>query len=185
MNTPQLNQLIKILTLGESTVGKTSIVERYIDNTFKEQFISTLGTDYRTKFIQFNNTKIQLDIWDTAGQERFKEITIQYLKQTSGIMVIYDVTNRSSFLKVNDWFNHIKRESSKNKSIVLVGNKIDLNYREVSTEDGTELANKYNVPFIEVSAYNGTNIDQAYRALLEQCVKPNQNKTDNSCCIIY
>ena len=116
----------KVLLLGNSEVGKTSMLRRFCDDTFEQDSLSTIGIDARTKLINHNNKKIKLDIWDTAGQERFLSITKNTYKGSDGIILIYDLTNKESFKNINTWLKGISENIDINKTcFVLVGNKCD------------------------------------------------------------
>ena len=124
----------KVLLLGNSEVGKTSMLRRFCDDTFEQDSLSTIGIDARTKLINHNNKKIKLDIWDTAGQERFLSITKNTYKGSDGIILIYDLTNKESFKNINTWLKGISENIDINKTcFVLVGNKCDCDdLRQVS-----------------------------------------------------
>ena len=116
----------KILLLGDSSVGKTCFLKRYTDNTFQDAYLSTIGFDFKFKFVTLENGKtVKVQLWDTAGQERFRTIAKSYYKGAHGIILIYDVTNRKTFDNIRKWLNQIKDEASNKISIILVANKID------------------------------------------------------------
>ena len=161
----------KIVTIGDSNVGKTCIIKRFVDNTFdNKDFISTVGIDFSTKMVHVDDVKIKLQIWDTAGQERFRAITTTYYRVANGVIIVYDITSRETFEQVTHWLNEILLHEE-NISIpkILVGNKLDrdVNERKVSTEEGRSLAIKNNMMFFETSAYNGTNVSEVFHALTE------------------
>ena len=164
--------MYKILLLGDSSVGKTCILTRYSENTFQEDHLATIGLDFKQKNVNLENGKsVKVQIWDTAGQDRFKSITKNYYKGAHGIMLIYDVTTRKSFDNVRNWIDTIKEEVSDKVNIILVGNKIDNNdNRQVTTEEGQEIANEYKLPFYETSAKTGDNIDKAFNDLITRVV---------------
>lgn len=134
----------KILTIGESGVGKTSVLLRYTENRFIPSFLSTIGIDYKSKCVNINNTNYLLQIWDTAGQERFKTITQQYYKGTDGILLIFDITDKNSFIKLKDWVLQIQEQVS-DFSMVLIGNKSDLlGQEEYQIKDNNDFSEEYN-----------------------------------------
>jgi Ras-related protein Rab-1A len=158
----------KILTIGESGVSKTCLLLRYTDNKFVKNYLTTIGIDFRAKVIGHLGKSIKLKVWDTAGQERFRNITQQYYKGADGIVLVYEVTDRESFEKVADWMTQINTYTVTEKiGIVLLGNKIDVNPREVKNEEGIEMANRYGIKHYETSALNNFNIDEAFKWLTE------------------
>ena len=161
--------LYKVLLLGDWSVGKTCLLMRYMDNTFTEMHLSTIGIDSKVKIVNLKeglDAKIQ--IWDTAGQERYKTISKSYIKGANGILLVYDVTQRASFEGIKNWIKQIKDQVSSRVSVVLIGNKIDLvDKREVKTEEGEELGKEYNYQFFETTAKDGININEAFEALIK------------------
>ena len=119
----EYSHTFKFMILGDSAVGKTSILSRIVENWFAKNYKATLGLDFRTTEITVNDKKIKLQIWDTAGQERFRSITKTLFKTPDGIVLVYDVTNEASFSKINYWIEQIKSNAKKNISLVLLGNK--------------------------------------------------------------
>ncbi len=165
---------LKILTLGDTSVGKSSFIIKFIDNKFSLNYIATLGFDFKQKKIELNGETIRLKIFDTAGQERFKSISINIIKKANGILLLYDITNRDSFESVTNWMKSIKDIGSEKICVVLVGNKSDLEEkRAVSYEEGEEKANQYDIPFFEASCKKGINIDEAFIILSKEILKKN------------
>ena len=159
----------KILTLGESSVGKTCILRRFVEGQFFKNQLSTIGIDFKAKTLQVGGHDIRLKIWDTAGEERFRNITAQYYKGAEGIILVFDLTKRESFDKINDWMNQIKSNTKADEiSIVLLGNKKDaVNERVISFEEGKERADQFNVKFFETSALDGSGIEDAFQTLAQ------------------
>ena len=158
--------VLKILTIGESAVGKTCILLRFTDNKFLKNHITTIGIDYKSKIIKSQNKSIKLKIWDTAGQERFRNITKQYYNGADGILLVYDVTDRNSFEKVREWMKQIQENTQKsNIGIVLIGNKCDLEDRQVTNDEGVALAKEYGILFWETSAFKDINIKESIEGL--------------------
>lgn len=152
----------KILTIGESGVGKTCILRRFVENKFLKNHLATIGIDFKTKNIALGDKTVKLKIWDTAGQERFRNITNQYYKGADGIILVFDVTNKDSFDKIGDWMSQIQGNTSENEiSIVLLGNKIDMEPRVITPEMGSILASKLGIKYFETSAFSGTNINES------------------------
>ena len=167
----EVDYVFKILTLGESSVGKSSIILRYTNGHFNQQILSTTGIDFRTKIIEYNEQKIKLVIYDTSGQERYRTIAANYYKNADGILFVYDITNKST-LTFKYWLEQIKEKSSI-QSIILFGNKTDLengedeNYsREISLEEGNTVAKEFGLKLFEGSAKEGINIDEAIEELV-------------------
>ena len=160
---------LKLLTLGDSSVGKSSFIVKYIDDKFTYSYIATLGLDFKQKKIQLKSGEnVRLRIFDTAGQERFKSISINFIKKANGILLLYDITNKFSFQSVNRWMESIKEAAGEKISVILIGNKCDLEKeREVSKEEGEEKAKQFNLPFYETSCKEGININEVFETLAE------------------
>ena len=171
--------LYKILLLGDTQVGKSSFLMRYIDNTFQESYLSTVGLDFKVKNVQLDDgNTYRVQIWDTAGQDRFHAITRNYFKNAHGIILIYDVTLIESFQNVKNWIKQIKEEVTDKVSIILVGNKIDMeNQRVVSKEEGEKMAASYGLKFFECSAKTGENVEEIFKDIVTKTVE-NFSKVD-------
>ena len=160
------DEKIKLMILGDSTVGKSSILSKYCKNEFYEKYISTIGIDFQMKYININNKKIKLQIWDTAGQERYRVVTKNYFNTGDGFIIIYDITNRESFNNVTNWVEQITTLAGEGIKCILFGNKSDLSsQRQVQKEEGKELAKKYNFNFYETSAKDGNNLEEGFNAI--------------------
>ena len=163
----------KILLLGDSEVGKWSFILRFCEDTFREDSLTTIGLDTKTKFIKRNNKKIQLVIWDSAGQERFKAIAKNTLKGAHGILLMYAINNRNSFRAIKDWINSIKESVDINKTgLIVIGNKIDLpqEQRIIDNEMVESLKEKENVEVIEASAKTNINVNEAFISLIDKMI---------------
>lgn len=160
----EYHHLLKLLLIGNSGVGKSSILLRYSDNSFKEQFIYTIGVDFKVKTVVINGKVIKLQIWDTAGQERFRSFTTAYYRGANGIIMVYDITNRKSFESITNWLRDIERfANNREVAVLLIGNKCDASdSRCVPTEEAQRLADDLGIIFLECSAKSGTNIDSAF-----------------------
>ena len=171
--------LYKILLLGDTQVGKSSFLMRYIDNTFQESYLSTVGLDFKVKNVQLDDgNTYRVQIWDTAGQDRFHAITRNYFKNAHGIILIYDVTLIESFHNVKNWIKQIKEEVTDKVSIILAGNKIDMEEkRKVSKEEGEKMAADYGLKFYECSAKTGENVEEAFKDIVTKTVE-NFSKID-------
>lgn len=157
---------IKLLVIGDQSVGKTSIMNRFIENEFNTSTLSTIGIDFRIKYLIIDKIKIKLQIWDTGGQERFRTITRSYFRGSHGILLVYDVTDKGSFDNIEHWLTEIQKNADDNVNKMLVGNKIDnKDDRVVSYDEGLELSKKYDLPFIETSAKDNTNIEECFMSI--------------------
>ena len=155
--------LYKIIIIGDTCVGKSNILSRYLKDEFREDSKSTVGVELGTKFLKVKDVGIKIQIWDTAGQERYKSITSSYYKGSHGCFIVYDITNEASFENVDKWYQQAQKEASKDVSIILVGNKCDLEeQRKVSKEKGEEKAKQFNIPFFETSALSKIKIDDIF-----------------------
>jgi small GTP-binding protein len=160
---------ISLATLGNSNVGKTNIINNFLGLQFTDKNISTIGIDFKIKnVILENNSKLKVKIWDTAGQERFRSMAFNFLKNIQGILLIYDLTDESSFISIDRWINNLENKlDMKNVPIILVGNKNDKeDERKISYEKGLKYAQKYNFKFFEMSAKTGENVNEAFLTLI-------------------
>lgn len=165
---PQMAPLTKykLVFLGDQGVGKTSIITRFMYDTFDTSYQATIGIDFLSKTMYLEDRTVRLQLWDTAGQERFRSLIPSYIRDSSVAVVTYDVTNRASFLNTSNWIEDVRSERGPDVVIMLVGNKTDLSdRRQVSVEEGEELAAKEKVMFIETSAKAGYNIKALFRKL--------------------
>ncbi|KAA3681176.1 Ras-related protein Rab-8A [Paragonimus westermani] len=158
--------LFKLLLIGDSGVGKTCLLFRFSEDDFNSTFIATIGIDFKIRTIDIEGKKIKLQIWDTAGQERFRTITTAYYRGAMGIMLVYDVTNVKSFKSINLWMRNIDQHANSSVEKMLLGNKSDaVEQREVTREEGQELADSFSIRFLETSAKSGASVDEAFRLL--------------------
>lgn len=165
---------MKLLMVGDSGVGKSCLLLRFVDDKFNATFITTIGIDFKIKTIELDNTKIRLQIWDTAGQERFRTITTAYYRGAMGIIIVYDVCNQSSFDRVETWYKTVQEHAKEDAQVIIVGNKCDQeDLRVVSTQQGEQLAEKLGVPFIEASAKSGLNVSEVFYTLSRKIVETN------------
>ena len=171
-NLDEYDFLFKLIIVGDSNVGKTNIMSKYIHNKFNYTSKATIGVEFGTKIVTIDNKKIKAQIWDTAGQERYKSITSAYYKGAKGALIVYDITNKSTFESVDKWVQDLNSYGDKNLTLLLVGNKSDLeDKRQIVKEDGEEKAKSFNLGFIETSACSGDNIDQAFDIMLKEVLK--------------
>lgn len=169
------DSLFKILLIGDSGVGKSCLLLRFADDTYTDSYISTIGVDFKIKTIEIDDKIIKLQIWDTAGQERFRTITSSYYRGAQGIIIVYDVTDRESFNNVKNWIIEIEKYAAEDVQKILIGNKIDLkNDRNVSYEEGKELADNCNIQFLETSAKIAHNVEQAFKTMASEIKNKSQ-----------
>mmetsp|Transcript_93573 Transcript_93573/g.185651 ORF Transcript_93573/g.185651 Transcript_93573/m.185651 type:complete len:214 (-) Transcript_93573:83-724(-) len=158
----------KLVFLGEQAVGKTSVITRFMYDTFDNNYQATIGIDFLSKTMYLEDRTVRLQLWDTAGQERFRSLIPSYIRDSSGAIVVYDITDRRSFLNTAKWIEDVRNERGSDVVIVLVGNKTDISdRRQVSTEEGEEKAKETGVMFWETSAKMGTNIKALFRQLAQ------------------
>ena len=166
---------LKILILGDSFVGKTSLLLKFTDGEFPENHIATIGVEFKEKIVNVMNRDIKLQIWDTSGQERFRSITHNFSRNADGIMLVFDLSNRTTYSHIKDWLNEIQ-SIDKNIKIILIGNKIDLeNERKVDKKVVEDFAQSKNLQYYETSAKTGVNVNEIYKKLAELLLA---NKTD-------
>ncbi|KAF1743043.1 hypothetical protein MXB_298 [Myxobolus squamalis] len=168
----------KLVFLGEQSVGKTSLINRFMYDTFEESYQATIGIDFLSKTMYLGDRTVRLQLWDTAGQERFRSLIPGYIRDSSAAIVVYDITNKSSFDGVDMWVNDVKLNRREDAVIILVGNKSDLTEkRTVSIEEAKEKADKMGLLFIEASAKTSLNV----KALFTKITKalPGIENTEN------
>jgi len=154
------------MMIGDTTVGKTSLLVRYADNDFNESVLATIGIDFKIKTIDHEGKRIKLQIWDTAGQERFRTITQAYYRGAMGILLIYDVTNTKTWSNIRNWVRNIEANAPQTVNKILIGNKCDMTaMRQVTAQQGEQLAREYDMKFFETSARSGQNVSEAFLTL--------------------
>ena len=159
----------KIVIVGDSGVGKTNLVKRFVQNSFNLNTQSTVGVEFFSNNYYVNDKLIRIEMWDTAGQERYKSITSAYYKGAIGALIVYDVTNISSFKNVDRWFYEIKDFASKDIQVIMIGNKTDLiDKKEISTEMSQDKALELEIPVLETSALNASNVKEAFHLLIKE-----------------
>lgn len=157
----------KLVFLGDQSVGKTSIITRFMYDNFDRHYQATIGIDFLSKTMYLEDRTVRLQLWDTAGQERFRSLIPSYIRDSSVAVVVYDVTNKASFLNTGKWVEDVRAERGNDVVICLVGNKTDLgnDKRQISTEEGEEMAKKDGLLFMECSAKAGYNVKSLFRKL--------------------
>jgi len=162
---------IKLMMIGDQNVGKTALLMRYADGEFNESLLPTIGIDFKIKTIELQGKLVKLQIWDTAGQERFRTITQAYYRGAMGILLIYDVTTTKSWSNVRNWVRNIQDNAPQTVNKMLIGNKSDLTQkREVTTQQGEQLAREYGMKFLETSARTNMNVQEAFITLATDVV---------------
>merc|ERR1719240_760223 len=165
------DQIVKLMMIGDSGVGKSCLLFRFACGSFTNHQRLTDGIDFRHKTIDSDGRSVKLQVWDTAGQERFHTITQQYYRKAQGIVLVYDITDEESFANIRKWAAQIAAHSEEGTDRVLVGNKLDLEPRVVSTARGQAVADEYGIPFFETSAQSGQGVDEAFAALASNVCK--------------
>jgi Ras-related protein Rab-1A len=159
----EYDYLFKIIIIGNSGVGKSSLLLRFTDRIFEYSHVSTIGVDFKIQTIQLDNKIIKMQLWDTAGNERFRTITTSYYRGSHGVCIVFDLTDKQSFENINSWFTEIEKYASNNIKKILVGNKCDISKdREISYKEANEFANKLNIPYIETSAKDSINVQELF-----------------------
>ena len=172
MEEENYEMMFKVVLVGDSFVGKTNIMSKYLKNEFHEDSKATVGVEFGAKQFKIEGHTVKAQIWDTAGQERYKAITSAYYKGAKGAFAVYDITRRSSFESIEKWVNDLTSTADKNVTIVIIGNKSDLeDHRQITKEEGQEKANKLQVAFLETSAFSGANLDKAFEMMVNEIYK--------------
>lgn len=161
---------LDLVMLGDSKVGKSSMLLQWADGKFDPDITSTIGIDYGNKILKIDDEHVNVYVWDTAGQERFRTIAMAYYRNAMGVLLVYDVTERDSLKNVQHWMGSLKTNASEDIVIILIGNKTDKeNERVISYNEGATVAKGIGCPFFETSALNGSNIDDAFISITKQC----------------
>ncbi|CAK8673623.1 ras-related protein Rab-18-B-like [Clavelina lepadiformis] len=163
---------LKILIIGDSGVGKSSLLLRFTDDKFDPEQAATIGVDFKVKAITIDGNTVKLAIWDTAGQERFRTLTPSYYRGAQGVIFVYDTTQRETFTHLTTWLTEVETYSTKPAIVkMLVGNKIDKENRQVSREEGLKFARKHCMLFIEASAKTRDGVECAFEELVEKVIQ--------------
>ncbi|CAD8048239.1 unnamed protein product [Paramecium sonneborni] len=163
------NYLLKIIVIGDSGVGKTNLLLRYVNHTFQNDLKSTIGVQFFSKLVSIKNEYIKLQLWDTAGQERYRSISTSYYKGSHGVIICFDLTHQESLDNVVKWYQEVKQQADLNIKIILIGNKLDLSeQRVVGTDTAQQVAKQIGAGYIETSALNSQNVDKAFELLIQE-----------------
>ncbi|KAI4151341.1 MAG: hypothetical protein LQ340_003564 [Diploschistes diacapsis] len=158
----------KLVFLGEQSVGKTSLITRFMYDSFDNMYQATIGIDFLSKTMYLEDRTVRLQLWDTAGQERFRSLIPSYIRDSSVAVVVYDISSLKSFQNTRKWVDDVRGERGNDVIIVLVGNKTDLNdKREVTTQMGEEEAKRCGALFVETSAKVGANVKGLFRKIAQ------------------
>ena len=189
--------LFKVLLLGDSDVGKSSLILRYTEETFNSKLVNSIGVDFKMKKKEIDGKIIKVQIWDTAGHERFRSITYSYYRGANAIIIVFDLSDKKSFINIIEWLKQIEKHAKENVFKFLVGNKSDLiDERKVTYEEAKKYADEHDLPYIETSAKEGININELFDSSIttflnmtksfggEKNIKLNSQNTNekNSCC---
>ena len=175
--TEEYDLMFKILLLGDSGVGKSSLLLRYTKHEFNVDMRSTIGVEFALKYLKIDNFQLKVQIWDTAGMERYRSITSAYYKGAKGVIIVYDICREKSFEDVDKWIEDFKSKADEDAVILLIGNKNDLDdKREVNKEEAELKAQKNKFAFMETSAKDNNNVDKAFETLFKEIVKNYKDK---------
>jgi small GTP-binding protein len=164
-----MNNKYKVIIVGPSGVGKTSIIQRLVDNTFSDEGQSTVGVEFKSYELTVDSNSVRLNIWDTAGQERFRSVSKSYFRTAVGAVLVFAVNDQVSFRDLDSWMQDVQQLATPNAAIILVGNKTDLTEtRQVTEEEARGYAARHNVDYVETSAKAATGIDDAFVRLVRK-----------------
>jgi len=170
----------KFVLIGDSTVGKTNLLTQYVDGKTSENFISTIGIEFKNKTVELKDgRKIRMQIWDTSGQEKFKALTKNYFRGVDVGLFVFDVTNKSSFDNIQEWLNLYDDVNGKNSIKILIGNKIDKENRVVNKKDLEDFAQKKGLTSFEISVKDKKKIDEMFKKIVQLLLKENKIEEDN------
>ena len=177
MATNASNELsFKLIFIGDSNVGKTTLINKYVNGTFSEEIPPTIGLESKTKTIDIRGLKAKLQIWDTAGQEKFNSLSKQYFQNSDGILLVFDVTNKDSFNNIKKWYDDVISYSGDKAKKLLIGNKNDMKDSvKVTKDEITKFIKANNLKFIETSAKDNTNVEEAFKKIIDLIVGKMQN----------
>ena len=174
----QYDDLFKLVIIGDSGVGKSCLLLRFADDTFTENFYSTIGVDFRFKCLEIGDRKCKLQIWDTAGQERFKTVTSAYYRGADGIIIVFDQTDKDSYNNVQNWIEDISRYSTDDPVKIIFANKDDISQekKSVDNEDIIELEKRTGLEIIKTSAKTGDKVTYAFEKLTQKLLLERNNR---------
>lgn len=164
------DQLIKLVFIGDSSVGKTCLLTRFSEDRFSNDHMPTIGIDFKIRMLQVGNKRIKVQLWDTAGQERFQTITANYYKGAEVVILVYDSSVASTYQNVETWLKQIDQNAESDIMKVLVANKLDLPEQEVTMEEGQQLANHHQMEFYATSAKSGENVESMFEDIAQKVI---------------
>eukprot|EP01055_Gregarina_sp_Pseudo9_P000393 Gregarina_sp_Pseudo_9__392@NODE_1257_length_1737_cov_23_869258_g1182_i0_p2_GENE_NODE_1257_length_1737_cov_23_869258_g1182_i0NODE_1257_length_1737_cov_23_869258_g1182_i0_p2_ORF_typecomplete_len211_score20_80Ras/PF00071_22/5_4e67Roc/PF08477_13/9e26Roc/PF08477_13/3_7e03Arf/PF00025_21/2_5e19GTP_EFTU/PF00009_27/9_5e07FeoB_N/PF02421_18/1_1e06Gtr1_RagA/PF04670_12/2_6e06MMR_HSR1/PF01926_23/2e05ATPase/PF06745_13/0_00048RsgA_GTPase/PF03193_16/2_5RsgA_GTPase/PF03193_16/0_12SRPRB/PF09439_10/0_00028AAA_22/PF len=159
---PPYHYLFKYIIIGDTGVGKSCLLLQFTDKRFRNDHDLTIGVEFGARTVTIDGKQLKLQIWDTAGQESFRSITRSYYRGAAGALLVYDISRRETFNHLTKWLDEVRQNSNVNMTIVLIGNKCDLDRREVTTEEGAEFAQEHGLIFLETSAKTAQNVEEAF-----------------------
>ena len=172
--------IFKLVLIGDTSVGKSCILTRYADDQFTENYVTTIGVDFRFKTMIVMDKIIKVQVWDTAGQERYRSITNAYYRGAEGILIIYDQTNKESFNNIDNWIEEVTKYTGKDVIICALGNKCDLKDNEISSDDIKNYIKKRKIKFFKVSAKTGSGVEDAFKYMIEQLILKSLKKMESN-----
>ena len=177
----EFDYIFKVVIVGDSGVGKTNLIGRYLKNEYRQDTKATVGVEFGEKKYDISGLKIKAQLWDTAGQERYKAITSMYYKGAKGALIVFDLSSKTTFVNAEKWYNEIKKATDPSINLILVGNKSDLkDKRQVNTEDAENKAKEMGIAYMETSALNAENVDKAFSWLIEEISKKLKKEDDEA-----
>jgi len=178
---PEIDYTIKLLIVGDSSVGKSNFIYRFIENRFCEEYLTTSGIDLKTANIKVKDKMIRVQLWDTAGQEKYRAITKNLFLKVLGALVFYDITNENSFQNLKEWVKSIKEECGGHMQMILIGSKSDLaDERVVRRDEAEAYAKEQKIEYMEASSKTGENVQEAIISLCEKILKKEELEKDVS-----
>lgn len=173
----EYDHLFKILIVGDSTVGKTSVLVRYVDDVFNSEFQTTIGVDFKVSTLQIEGKIVKLQLWDTAGQDRYRNIVSSYYRGAHGVILMFDLTSPETFSRVEEWYEESQKYLATQIPRLIIGNKSDLKTeRAVAREDAIDLATRFGMQYIETSAKDNSNVSEAIGLLAKQIIAKSPGK---------
>ena len=178
---PEIDYTIKLLIVGDSCVGKSNFIYRFIENSFCEEYLATTGIDLKTVNMKIKDKMIRVQLWDSAGQEKYRAITKNLFLKVLGALVFYDITNENSFNNLKEWVKSIKEECGGHMQMIIIGNKNDLEDKRVVKKDVAEAyAREQKIDYMETSSKTGENVQEAIISLCEKILKSEELSKDVS-----